>query len=79
MVFNSRVVPVFMLQMTILLTKIAAARNEVALSNYRVRRLYFLAVVFAVTITFPARLYALQLIFHHFILYFRSENVAGKS
>ena len=31
---------------TILLTKTTAAQNEDALSNYRVRGLYFLAVVF---------------------------------
>ena len=34
----------------ILLTKATAARNEVALSYHEVRRLYFLAVVFVVTI-----------------------------
>ena len=32
------------------LTKTTAAQNEVALSYHRVRGLYFLAVVFAVTI-----------------------------
>ena len=36
---------------TIRLTKITAAQNEVALSYHRVRGLYFLAVVFAATIT----------------------------
>ena len=35
----------------ILLTKITAAQNEVALSYHSVRGLYFLAVVFAVTVT----------------------------
>ena len=35
---------------TILLTKTAAAQNEVALSYHKVRGLYFLAVVFAATI-----------------------------
>ena len=34
----------------ILLTKTAAARNEVVLSYHRVRGLYFLAVVFVATI-----------------------------
>ena len=34
----------------ILLTKITAAQNEVALSYHRVRGLYFLAVVFSATI-----------------------------
>ena len=34
---------------TILLTKTAAAQNEVTLSHQRVRGLYFLAVVFAAT------------------------------
>ena len=34
----------------ILLTKTTAALNEVALSYHEVRRLYFLAVVFVVTI-----------------------------
>ena len=33
-----------------LLTKITAAKNEVALSYHRLRGLYFLAVVFAATI-----------------------------
>ena len=33
----------------ILLTKTTAAQNEVALSHHRVRRLYFLADVFATT------------------------------
>ena len=35
---------------TILLTKITAAQNEVALSYHRVRGLYFLAAIFAATI-----------------------------
>ena len=35
---------------TVLLTKIAAAWNEVALSYHRVRELYFLPVIFAATI-----------------------------
>ena len=34
----------------ILVTKITAAQNEVAVSYYRVRELYFLAVVFAAAI-----------------------------
>ena len=34
----------------IFLTKITATENEVALSYYRVCRLYFLAVIFAATI-----------------------------
>ena len=34
----------------ILLTKITAAQNEVALRYHRVRGLYFLAVIFATTI-----------------------------
>ena len=34
----------------ILLTKKAAVQNEVALRYYRVRRLYFLAVIFDATI-----------------------------
>ena len=34
----------------ILLTKTTAAQNEVALSYYRVRGLYFLAVAFAATL-----------------------------
>ena len=37
---------------TILLTKITAARNEVALSYHRVRGLYFLINIFTVTICF---------------------------
>ena len=36
--------------MSIPLTKITATQNEVALSYYRARRLYFLAVVFVATI-----------------------------
>ena len=39
----------------ILLTKTTAAQNEVALSHHRVRGLYFLAVVFAATITITWR------------------------
>ena len=35
---------------TILLTKTNAAQNEVALRYYRVRGLYFLAVVFVTTV-----------------------------
>ena len=35
---------------SILLTKITAAQSDVALSNHRVRGIYFLAVVFAATI-----------------------------
>ena len=35
---------------TILLTKITAAQNEVALSYHRVGGLYFLAVIFALTL-----------------------------
>ena len=35
---------------TILLTKITAAQNEVVLSYHRVRGLYFLAIIFAVTL-----------------------------
>ena len=40
-----------MTPMAILLTKITATQNEVALSYLRLRGLYFLAVVFATTIT----------------------------
>ena len=36
--------------MTILLAKITVVQNEVALSYHRVRRLYFLAVIFAATV-----------------------------
>ena len=39
-----------LLEMTILLTKTTAAQNEVELSYYKVRGLYYLAVVFAATI-----------------------------
>ena len=53
MVFNTRVVPVFMSQMTLLLTKTTAAQNEVALSYHRVRGLYFLGVVFVRSMIFP--------------------------
>ena len=35
---------------TIILTEIAATRNEITLSYHRVRGLYFLAVIFVVTI-----------------------------
>ena len=35
---------------TIILTKITAAQNEVALSYHGMRDLYFLAVIFAATI-----------------------------
>ena len=42
---------------SILLTKIAAAQNEVALSYHRVRGLYFLAVIFATTIFMVLHLY----------------------
>ena len=37
---------------TILLTKITDAQNEVALSYHRVRGLYFVAIIFAATIKF---------------------------
>ena len=40
-----------MTKLTILLTKTTAVQNKVALSYYRVRGLYFLAVVFAATIS----------------------------
>ena len=40
----------FFILQTSLLTKTTAAQNEVALSYYTVRGLYFLAVVFAVTV-----------------------------
>ena len=61
MVFNSRIVLVFMLQWSIfynstivkeiiLLTKTTAAQNEVALNYHKVRGLYIQAVVFAATI-----------------------------
>ena len=40
----------FIYSMSILLAKITAARNEVALSYRRVRGLFFLAVIFAVTL-----------------------------
>ena len=40
----------FLQHVPILLTKIIATQNELALSNHRVRGLYFLTVVFAVTI-----------------------------
>ena len=35
---------------SILLTKKTAAKNEVALNYHRVRRLYFVAIIFAMTI-----------------------------
>ena len=38
-------------KITILLTKASAAQNEVALSYHGMRGLYFLAVIFAATIT----------------------------
>ena len=37
---------------SIVLTKITAAQNEVALSYHSVRRLYFLPVIFVVTILY---------------------------
>ena len=37
---------IYNIRLTILLTKTTAAQNEDALSKYRVRGLYFLAVVF---------------------------------
>ena len=41
----------YCLQLTILLTKTTAAQKEDALSYYKVRGLYFLAVVFAYKLT----------------------------
>ena len=38
---------------TILLTQITSAQNEVALNYHRMRGLYFMAVVFVVTISLP--------------------------
>ena len=43
-----------------LLTKTTAVQNEVALRYYRVRGLYFLAVVFVTTIVGSCALYALK-------------------
>ena len=43
-------IPIRSLEVTKRLTKTTAAQNEVALSYHRVRRLYFVAVVFVTTI-----------------------------
>ena len=50
------------LTLLILLTKIAAPQNEVALSYHRVRGLYFLAVVFVTTIYILIKVFLKQLI-----------------
>ena len=64
---------------TILLTKITATQNEVALSYHKVRGQYFMAVIFIATILVIALNVAFQRVFKNHTTYVRAFEVHGNA